>query len=218
MSFMPKARFTHHGYLRVVGEEGEERRLHLSPEEVAEILDEDKAVPIGRDPKDPDKIHRAFYSKPDDECIVAVQDETNGEVITLLPFSHHGRFVVDTVKVRKIAMQLMGANSCPAYEPEKIVAGPETECVVSMKVQLEPPRDTKRIRLVRTPVPDGSVLQKMHMDEELRKKIQVEASIALNALWGNAQVISFRMHFVSHGRASEFQRFDNKLEKVIPKE
>lgn len=207
MSLIPKARFTHHAYLRVVGGDGEERRLKLSSEEVSEILDDDKAVPVGRDPKESHKIHRAFYSIPDDECIVAVQDERNGEVITLLPFSHHGRFVLDSTQVRKMAMRLVGVDPCPLRKPEDIFAGPETDCVVAVEL-LPPEGSSKTVRLMRFPVAEGISLRGILADGARRKEIETEYVYALQYRQRGTQVTRIRMHFVSGGQRSEFQWFE----------
>lgn len=214
---MPKACFTRHGRLRVAGGDGEERRLRLSPEEVAEILDQDKAVPIGRDPKDAHKIHRAFYSVPDDDCFIAVQDDEDGEVITVLPFSHHGRFVVDPIQVRVMAMKLAGIETDQACEgapgttlPElPIVAGPDTDCVVA--AEFRHPKDyqqkVKLRRLARFPVPEGSVLENIFADEEICKRIEPECIWAFSYHPRGSELVRFRAHFVSGGEVSEFRWF-----------
>ena len=204
MSLMPKTRFTRHGYLRIVGGEGKERRLELYPEDVAEILDNDKAVPVGRDPKAPHRLHRAFYSIPDDECIIAVQDDENGEVITLLPFSHHGRFALDTIKVRKMAMQLMGISLPLDVECERIVAEANTDCIIAMEFRRPTHASVDMVRLKRMPVAEGQLLHEVLHDAALTKEIETECIYALGQLLPGTQITRLRVHFVSGSTASQF--------------
>jgi hypothetical protein len=67
-------------------------RLSLDWSEVVKILDDGLFIPIGSE--SPNKIHKLFWSEPDSACFVAIQDESNGEVITVLPINYHNRWVV----------------------------------------------------------------------------------------------------------------------------
>ena len=67
-------------------------RLSLSLEEIARILDHDLCVPLGRD--GPRKVHKLFWSEPDSYWFVAVQDESDGEVVTIFPVDYHNRWEV----------------------------------------------------------------------------------------------------------------------------
>lgn len=77
-----KASFTCHAYSRVLS------RLSLSPSEVADLLDYDLAVNVGIE-CGTSRVHRLFFSTPDRMCFVAVQDESTGEVVTILPIDYH---------------------------------------------------------------------------------------------------------------------------------
>lgn len=221
MSSVPNARFTGHAYLRVVGGNGEERRLRLSPAEVAEMLDGDKAVPVGRDPKDQNKIHRAIYSKADDECFVVVQDSTNGEVITILPFSHHGRFVLDPTQVRKMTMRLAGHEPPTAVVVEllDVFAGADTDLIVAMEVRFQDdyPGKLRTKRLLRTAVPQGGLLHEIIQDQALRKEIEIEVMNKLNWYREGTEVAGFKVHFVSNGTTSDFRWFEKDWTPRIPK-
>ncbi|MDO8598477.1 MAG: hypothetical protein Q7S02_00010 [bacterium] len=70
--------FSTHAFERVA------ERLSLDTEEVAALLTYDLAMLIGRE-AGTSRIHRLFYSVPDGQCFIAVQDESNGEVVTILP-------------------------------------------------------------------------------------------------------------------------------------
>ncbi len=75
-------RFTRHAFQRV------HERLSLLPGEVATLLDYDLAVNIGVE-RNGHRLHRLFYSPPDRCCFVAVQDERDGTVVTILPLDYH---------------------------------------------------------------------------------------------------------------------------------
>lgn len=77
---MPATSFTRHAWARVID------RLSLAPAEVAALLDYDLAVPIG---SRGGTRHRLFYSAPDQQCFVAVQDEQNAAILTVLPIDFH---------------------------------------------------------------------------------------------------------------------------------
>lgn len=77
---MAATSFTRHAWARVLD------RLSLAPAEVAALLDYDLAVPIGSRGR---TSHRLFFSAPDHQCFVAVQDEENGAVLTVLPIDYH---------------------------------------------------------------------------------------------------------------------------------
>jgi len=64
------------------------QRLSLSHAEVAAILDNDQAVLVSVDGFS-NRLRRAFYSVPDKEFFVAVQDANNGAVITVLTLEYH---------------------------------------------------------------------------------------------------------------------------------
>ena len=74
--------YTRHAWSRV------HERLSLTAAEVAEILDAGLTVDIGRE-DGTDRVHRLFFSVPDQVCFVAVQDVANGVVITVLPIDFH---------------------------------------------------------------------------------------------------------------------------------
>ena len=77
---MPATSFTRHAWSRVID------RLSLAPSEVAALLDYDLAVPIG---SRGGRLHRLFYSAPDRQCFVAIQDEENAAILTVLPIDYH---------------------------------------------------------------------------------------------------------------------------------
>lgn len=76
----PPARFTDHALDRI------DDRLSTELHDVAAILDHDLAVLLGADSG---RLHRLFFSPADEQCFVAVQDQGNGDVVTVLPLDYH---------------------------------------------------------------------------------------------------------------------------------
>lgn len=74
--------YTRHAWERV------HERLSLTPAEVADLLDAGLAVAIGTEPGT-NRVHRLFFSIPDEMCFVAVEDEANDVLITILPIDYH---------------------------------------------------------------------------------------------------------------------------------
>ena len=77
---MPQTSYSRHAWSRVLS------RLSLTPAEVAALLDYDLAVSVGVRGR---KVHRLFFSPPDRQCFVAVQDQDMGVVVTVLPLDYH---------------------------------------------------------------------------------------------------------------------------------
>ena len=77
---MAATSFTRHAWARVLD------RLSLSPAEVAALLDYELAIPVGSRGR---TVHRLFFSPPDKQCFVAVQDVENAAVLTVLPLDFH---------------------------------------------------------------------------------------------------------------------------------
>lgn len=103
---MPATSFTRHAWARVLD------RLSLAPAEVATLLDYELAVPIGSRGR---TCHRLFYSAPDRQCFVAVQDEENGAVLTVLPIDYHASCAWPVSdKAQKEAEVLLRERSVPA--------------------------------------------------------------------------------------------------------
>ena len=111
---MPPTSFTRHAWKRVVG------RLSLTPAEVAVILDHDLAIPIG---EEGGRVHKVFYSSPDEMCFVAVQDACVGAVVTVLPPDYHNAWAVSQQvdeEARKVLLE--GPLKSP-YEPSNAADG-----------------------------------------------------------------------------------------------
>jgi len=69
-------------------------RLTITPEEIVELID-NFSISLGYE-DGTKKVHKIFYSFLDDSHFVAIQDEENGEIITILPVEYHNRWVIPT--------------------------------------------------------------------------------------------------------------------------
>ena len=96
-----QASFTTHAFDRV------RSRLSLTTVDVADLLDSDRVILIGRE-KNSSRIHRLFYSKPDGYCFVAVQDEETGEVVTVMPADYRKAFAVSEDATEMAKRIIMG--------------------------------------------------------------------------------------------------------------
>ncbi|MDO8575092.1 MAG: hypothetical protein Q7R78_00110 [bacterium] len=95
----PNAVLSDHASLRVFD------RLSLSHREIVDILnseDPELTLTLG---VNKGKKHRLFYSEKDDECFVAVQDEHDGTIITILlpDFDRHCRISPDVISDFKLS-------------------------------------------------------------------------------------------------------------------
>jgi hypothetical protein len=77
-----KAILTHHAKIRL------KERTDLSVEDFLTLLDTFRTSSVGYEPNT-FRWHRLFYSRPDDEHFVAIQDIATGEVITILSLDYH---------------------------------------------------------------------------------------------------------------------------------
>lgn len=87
----PKTRLRHHAEMRI---ERPEAPLSLDPEDILRILDDPTLhLPIGMDERK-GTIHLLFWSAPNRYWFVAVVDNENGDVVTILPVDYHSRWKV----------------------------------------------------------------------------------------------------------------------------
>lgn len=99
--------YTRHAWTRV------HERLSLTPLEVAEILDRDRAVNIGIEAGST-RVHRLFYSPPDREWFVAVVDQADGVLVTILPVDYHERFAwTVSEQAQQLARKLVITSGLP---------------------------------------------------------------------------------------------------------
>ncbi len=80
--------FSRHAFERIA------QRTKLRCEEIAHILDRKLALNTGRKPGF-NRNHLLFYSVPDDDYYVAIQDALTGTVVTVLPLDYHANLAWD---------------------------------------------------------------------------------------------------------------------------
>lgn len=91
-------KFTYHASKRLF------QRCSLDRREVLSLL-KSRSYPLGNDKH---RLHKLFYSQPDDECFIAVQDENTDEIITILPVDYHSKWKVDLSILEKVKNDLLG--------------------------------------------------------------------------------------------------------------
>jgi hypothetical protein len=96
------AHFSKHAFERTA------QRTKLSCEEIARILDRGLVVNTGRKPGF-NRNHLVFYSTPDDDFFVAIQDELTGTIVTILPLEYQSNLAwqvanQDCAKAREILL------------------------------------------------------------------------------------------------------------------
>jgi len=78
----PIVYFTQHAFIRA------EERITLGIKEISQIIKWEMFVSIGVE-KNTNREHRLFYSSPDSQCFVLIQDIKTNTVITILPLDYH---------------------------------------------------------------------------------------------------------------------------------
>ncbi len=86
--------FSIHAFKRV------SQRTKLSCIDIANILDKKQAVILGSKPG-LTKQYLLFYSQPDADYFVALQDTIDGTVITVLPLEYHENLTWDVTEAQK---------------------------------------------------------------------------------------------------------------------
>jgi len=125
----------------------------LSCEDIARILDRKLAIYTGRKPGF-NRNHLLFYSPPDDNFFVAIQDGLTGTVVTILPLDYH-------------------ANLAWTISPE--------DCAKAKKLCIDAPAEdtrtkdthTKDIQTLPTPNATVFVISGRYIDREGNQKTKV---------------------------------------------
>jgi hypothetical protein len=92
-------------------------RLSLSPADLADLLDWNLAVDIGVE-SGSRRVHRLFFSAPEEMCFVAIQDQANGAVVTVLPIDFHENI---SWQVSLAAQDSARNLACPGGAPESLL-------------------------------------------------------------------------------------------------
>jgi hypothetical protein len=103
---------TGHAYERI------EERLSIKMEDVIKIIEGNICVPIGRNKS---KVHKLFFSIPDNEYFVAICHEASGKIITILPKKYHKIFAVPSsalYQARELAEDYAEQNDIEADQKD----------------------------------------------------------------------------------------------------
>lgn len=111
-----KTSFTPHAWSRV------RDRLSLSAADVSRLLDYDLVVDVGTEPGT-NRVHRVFYSVLDYVCFVAVQDKSNGDVITVLPLDFHENIAWAISVAAQDEARMLASGVAEPDEPPRPVIG-----------------------------------------------------------------------------------------------
>jgi hypothetical protein len=101
--------FSEHAVLRV------RQRTKMTTCEILELISAGRALNMGCKPGIP-KRHILFYSAADDSCFVAIQDELDGTIITVLPVDYHLNLAWDvTPELEQMARAMYENGPAPDH-------------------------------------------------------------------------------------------------------
>ena len=80
-------------------------RTSLSPQDVVAILSHGITVPIGIE-KSSNRLHKLFYSEADEDYFVAIVDQHNDDIITVLPYHYDCRSKVSSSALTLLQYEL----------------------------------------------------------------------------------------------------------------
>jgi len=113
---------TKHAKLRL------QERTVLSEQDFVNIMDTYRSVSAGYEPQT-FRWHRLFYSRADDTHYVAVQDISNGEVITILTLDYHDNLAwkISKKKLKQAVWRVDPRRHAELYRPRLSSAGAKFE-------------------------------------------------------------------------------------------
>ena len=148
-------------------------RLHLTDDEVREIIDQEKTILLGFETLTR-KIHLLFYSVADAECFVAVQDERTKEVITVLPFdfdayrtTFYTKSKFHRLKQRAMAKMGISIDEPPVVNKKRNL--PNHFCIVNFRNPLTNKVRSKSIKFEAEEFPGGK--QELEKDKNIHAVI-----------------------------------------------
>lgn len=196
--------FTQHAFDRVT------ERLSLSQREVAQILDSGETIPLGLE-RGSNKMHRLFYSSHDNQCFVAVQDDSTGEVITILPpdFDRHCRVSLDTVN--QLQLQAQEKLQSKSYDAEAVVTEKQPQVGIYFKLYFSSiHQDKPRIRNMKLSAGNypGGILG-LRDSPEVEQIVRSFAKLNIREGEYLTQVL---VHFGKHGVKTRFELQSYNLE------
>ena len=140
---MIKAVFTRHAFDRV------EERLKITEVEVARILDSGETIPLMQEPGT-HRLHLLFYSKADEQCFVAIQDQRDGTVVTILPPDFVNRYRVSL----EVISDLMNPRSVVPRNSLSTKIDHSVSCYIFLLYFRSKNSETRRRQKIRIAVSD----------------------------------------------------------------
>lgn len=111
--------FRLHGELRL------RERTSAKTGYIADLIEQGFAVPLGYE-RGTTKKHYLFYSIDDRDCFVAVVDESDKEVITVLPVHWHNAWKI-SAEAEMMAQDLATRRENSPYRKSRIKVKPDPE-------------------------------------------------------------------------------------------
>jgi hypothetical protein len=119
-----------------------EDRISISEEEVKKMISEEKCVTLYKE-EGTDIYHHLFFSHLDNQCFVAVVNNHDGRVITILPLHFHQKYNFRgriSEEACQMAMQLSGH-----YTPPEKLSETLDEVIEEIRIPSNPPPSVFRI-------------------------------------------------------------------------
>ena len=175
-------------------------RLTLDPDEVINILDTGKSLPVGKE-SGSERVHRLFFSEADNTWFVAVQDEKTAEVVTVIPLGPYHRFTIPYETLDK-AKHLIVAK--PVSKAAPVTTLQRTSKVYKFTAYFEHRESGKRrlFNLGSVPSENWDSISQMQKDASVQSLIKEKIKNALLVGEYCTGVI------VRHGKDGEIISFD----------
>lgn len=120
--------FSFHALERVRG------RLALSHNDLVDLLDAGLFVNIGQETGN-NRVHKLFYSQPDEMCFVAIHDVSTNTLITVLPLDYHANIAwVVSLDAQIQAKDLLASKE---GTPKELNEVEEVDKTTSFKIGLQ---------------------------------------------------------------------------------
>lgn len=107
-----EADFSYHAALRTA------QRVSVPEAELARMINDGHMLDIGREPGF-NRRHLLFYSQPDQNHFVVVQDYLRGKVVTVLPLDYHKNLAWDVSDAQREQAQALAKGFFKPAAPEK---------------------------------------------------------------------------------------------------
>jgi hypothetical protein len=136
-------------------------------EEVAHVLEAGLYVPIGTE-ESTSKVHKLFFSEPD--WFVVIQDEINGEVVTIIPFAHYRHWQVSDEALQEARNLILRKKVAEVSAIPKI--SQDSKGYILTAVIESPEGNTKRVKLGSVPYAAYSSISAVAEDSRVHHQLR----------------------------------------------